>query len=113
MPCDVEDEGDIRVAETLTPTNIKGVSTQLKSDTALREYSAHRLSVEASFQPGRRGESVGASGKPVDGSSYGSHLEIRVIEGTALEGTTIIDAAVGLDPQDPSELAKIPRCIGT
>ena len=33
MPCDIEDEGDISVAETLTPTNLKGVSTQLESDT--------------------------------------------------------------------------------
>ncbi len=111
MSCDIENEGDISVAETLTPTNIKGVSTQLESDTALREYSAHRLSVEASFQPGSSGEIVGARGKPVDGSSYGSHLKIRVIEGAAFEGTTIIDATVGLDSQDPSELAKIPRCI--
>ena len=49
MPRAVEYKGDISVAETLTPSNINRVGTQPENDSALREYSAHRLHVEASF----------------------------------------------------------------
>jgi hypothetical protein len=113
MPRAVEDKGDISVAETLTPSNINRVGTQSESDTALQEYSTDGLNVEPRSEAGGSAEIVGASSKPVDGSSHDSHLEIGVVERATLEGTTIVDAAVGLNVQDPPELAKVPSGIGS
>jgi len=113
MPRAVEDEGDIGVAETLTPSNINGVGTQFERDTALQEYSTDGLNVEPRSEAGGSAEIAGASCKPVDDSSDDSHLEIGVIERAAFEATTIIDAAVGLNAQDPPELAKVPSGVSS
>ena len=107
MPRAVEDKGDIRVAETLTPSNINRVGTQFESDTALQEYSTDGLNVEPRSEAGGSAEVVGASCEPVDSSSDDSHLEIGVMERATFEATTIIDATIDRNAQDGPKLGKV------